>query len=236
MPREIPASEAAAAWVGGPPPDDVSSAGGSGQRRPPRQRRDLLVSDAECSLENLCDPAAWPRVCYYNVDICDGERDCSSGRDELYCDECLCPYRRVDGASADVPSSAVRFWNGVNLKACARACNDIETGCIGFSFNPLKTDEHRCRLYFQQGTIVVNVGGHLYIRSEPSVPRLGRGPVQSVQPVSASVDCSSLGMFQCGSGQCLPFSQLCDGLRQCSGSSEERTCSLYPSIYSRLED
>ncbi|XP_043238245.1 uncharacterized protein LOC122389858 [Amphibalanus amphitrite] len=237
VPREIPAS-AASAWVGAPPPDDASGTVTAGGQQQQRRRRGLLVSDTECSLENLCDPSARPRVCYYNADICDGEQDCSSGRDELFCDECLCPYERVDGVTASVPDSAVRYWIGVNLKGCARACNDIESGCVGFSFNALNEGEHRCRIFFQPGSFVAsNIGGSLYIRNEPSTPRLGRGGADALQMAPPAVDCSRSDVRPCpsGNGQCVPYSQLCDGVQQCSGNSEEFGCPLYLKIYSRLD-
>ncbi|XP_037087690.1 serine protease 30-like [Pollicipes pollicipes] len=144
-------------------------------------RQQLFVSDTGCSLQNLCDPAAWPRVCFYNTDICDDIVDCNSGRDELYCDECLCLYRSKDGVTMDVPANAQKSWVGVNLRACARACNDVESGCVAFSFNTFSTSEDRCRLFFRSGRLLKRTGYELYVRETPSQPRLAPPPPGTTQ-------------------------------------------------------
>ncbi|XP_037087692.1 transmembrane protease serine 2-like [Pollicipes pollicipes] len=201
-----------------------------------RWRRDLLVSDTDCSLQNLCDPWARPRVCFHNTDICDGVADCGSGRDELHCEDCLCPYRKTSGVTMDVPASAQDYWAGVNLRACARTCNDAVLGCVAFSFNALKNGADRCRLFFRSGRLLAREGYELYAREKPSMPRLLTSPPgNSSVPTNVGLKpfgCPNQDMVACKAG-CIPLSQVCDGVVQCTSFNEERICNLALGIYQR---
>ncbi|XP_057337127.1 uncharacterized protein LOC130675448 isoform X3 [Microplitis mediator] len=149
----------------------------------------------EC-LPEECIPSHW---------VCDGEADCTNGRDELLCSEHLDFFKRTPDHR--LTGHDVEKWLNTPPKTCALRCKEAKFTCRSFSH---KINENLCLLSDS------NIGA--------------TGALEAVtgfdyyEMIDLSVDCT--GMFVCNNKKCINQTQVCDGKNDCNDRSDESTCKL----------
>ncbi|XP_053597438.1 uncharacterized protein LOC103578371 isoform X2 [Microplitis demolitor] len=147
----------------------------------------------EC-LPEECIPSHW---------VCDGEADCTNGRDELLCSEHLDFFKRTPDHR--LSGHDVEKWLNTPPKTCALRCKEAKFTCRSFSH---KINENLCLLSDS------NIGA--------------TGALEAVtgfdyyEMIDLSVDCT--GMFVCNNKKCINQTQVCDGKNDCNDRSDESTC------------
>ncbi|XP_011309763.1 uncharacterized protein teq isoform X2 [Fopius arisanus] len=173
---------------------DIPACGSSGQARIPQGgqcKKDLF----EC-LPEECIPSHW---------VCDGEEDCTNGKDEKFCSEHLnffekTVHHRLEGYD-------VEKWINTPLKTCALRCKEADFTCRSFSH---KANEKLCLLSDHNvgttGALVIDIDFDFYEMND------------------RKIDCTD--MFICSNKKCINQTQVCDGKNDCNDRSDESICTL----------
>ncbi|XP_074104804.1 uncharacterized protein LOC141531154 isoform X2 [Cotesia typhae] len=171
---------------------DIPSCGYTGSVRSPIGGT-CKTGHFEC-LPEECIPLHW---------VCDGESDCTNGRDELRCSEHLEFFTKIQGHR--LTGYEVEKWLNTPAKTCALRCKEAKFTCRSFSH---KISENLCLLSDN------NVGS--------------TGALEAVsgfdyyEMIDLSVDCT--GMFVCNNKKCINQTQVCDGKNDCKDRSDENSC------------
>ncbi|XP_034934293.1 neurotrypsin-like [Chelonus insularis] len=144
-----------------------------------------------------------PEECIPSHWVCDGEEDCTNGRDENFCSQHLEFFKRTSGHRLN--GYDVEKWLNTPPKTCALRCKEAEFTCRSFSH---KAKKNLCLLSNNN----VGTSGAL----EPAVD------FDYYELIDLSMNCD--GMFVCGNNKCINQSQVCDGKNDCGDRSDEDIC------------
>ncbi|XP_015110606.1 uncharacterized protein LOC107036887 isoform X2 [Diachasma alloeum] len=173
---------------------DIPACGSSGQARSP-QGGQCKKGLFEC-LPEECIPSHW---------VCDGEEDCTNGKDEKFCSQHLNFFEKT--VQHKLEGYDVEKWLNTPPKTCALRCKEADFTCRSFSH---KADGNLCLLSDHNvgstGGLVADVGFDFYEMND------------------RKMDCSE--MFVCSNKKCINQTQVCDGKNDCNDRSDESICTL----------
>lgn len=183
-------------------------------RQAEEQDIDIALDSRTCESDKFqCQPGE----CIFSGYVCDGETDCSNGRDEppfAVCEDHENEFTMV--ASVRLVDKEVESWTNRNLQACLRLCvNAKDFICRGVNHNPT---ENSCVLLENNvglvGSLETDFSNNYYERH------------------STAVRCEE--DVKCSSGKCLNSTQFCDGSYDCPDKGDEHQCGHGSEVEVRL--
>ncbi|XP_063985117.1 uncharacterized protein LOC135166617 isoform X2 [Diachasmimorpha longicaudata] len=173
---------------------DIPTCGSLGQARTP-QGGQCKKGLFEC-LPEECIPSHW---------VCDGEEDCTNGKDEKFCSQHLNFFEKT--GQHKLQGYDVERWLNTPPKTCALRCKEADFTCRSFSH---KADGNLCLLSDHNvgstGGLVPDEDFDFYEMND------------------RKMDCSE--MFVCKNKKCINQAEVCDGKNDCNDRSDESVCKL----------
>nr|CAH7761024.1 unnamed protein product [Callosobruchus chinensis] len=148
------------------------------------------------------------KMCITKAMVCDGHRDCESGRDEKGCEEFIGRFTASKNAQLEVLEK--QRWINVSYTTCAMLCIQSNTfNCRSFNYRKY---DRTCFL----SDLNVGLTGALRVYN----------PVDYYELSTGTIDCSDQSKyFECSNKKCLIREQLCDGTDDCGDRQDEKNCS-----------
>ncbi|CAH1962569.1 unnamed protein product [Acanthoscelides obtectus] len=148
------------------------------------------------------------KMCITKAMVCDGHRDCESGKDEKGCDEFIGRFTLKKNAQLEVLEK--QRWINVSYTTCAMQCIQSNTfNCRSFNY---RRYDRTCFLSD------LNIGLTGALRPY--------NPIDYYELRTGTIDCSDKSKyFECSNKKCLLRDQLCDGTDDCGDRQDEKNCS-----------